>query len=137
MKRKKNRRNSKIPLSWRIWQSLVCSVAGVLLFAAIYLKFFVELAVSVGSAPDPVERVVFSTGFAVFFTILMAVFSNEILQRIYKKQSMADIAEDISKEVAGEVLSEVVGSIVGGSTGGSGTKGGGGSFGGGGASGNY
>lgn len=139
---KKNSRKNRIPFAWRAWQAIGCSAAGVLLFAAIYYKGFVDLEATVGKSPDPVERIMFSTCFAIFFTILMVVCSGVILQRIYKKQSMADIAEDIAKEVAAGTLDAVVDGIVGGVSGGSvksssGTKGGGGSFGGGGASGDY
>jgi uncharacterized membrane protein YgcG len=142
MKQKKDKnRNKRIPISWRVWQALGCCIAGSLLFSAIYRKFYAELQATVNSAPDPVERIMFSTGFAFFFTILMAVWSNVILQRIYRKQPMADIAEDIAKEVAAEVLDSIVDGVIGGATGGSngssGTKGGGGSSGGGGASGSY
>ena len=141
-RKKKNSRNNRIPFAWRAWQTLGCSAVGLLLFAAIYYRGFVDLEATVGKSPDPVERIVFSACFAIFFTILMAVWSGVILQRIYKKQSMADITEDIAKEVAAETLNAVVGGIVGGGSGGSvksssGTKGGGGSSGGGGASGDY
>ncbi|MBI5848043.1 MAG: hypothetical protein HZB31_08870 [Nitrospirae bacterium] len=141
-RRKKNSGNNRIPFAWRAWQTIGCSAVGALLFAAIYYKGFVDLEATVGKSPDPVERIVFSACFAIFFTILTAVWSGVILRRIHEKQSMADIAEDIAKEVAAEALSAVAEGIVGGVSGGSvksssGTKGGGGSFGGGGSSGDY
>ena len=112
-----------------------------MLFPVLYFNVLNGLYTSVGSVPDNTEKLIFSLGFACFFSIMIAACSNVILLRIRRKQSMTDIVETVAKEVASEALNAVFDgarSASGGSgSGSSGTAGGGGSFGGGGASGKY